>query len=361
MKYISTLIALILFSFISTAQNSKNIPKLYHKKLFNSIAGRYANVDVTMGYAKGTGSIIIGNPNQSKYSLFNDFSFLIYVLRGQDQQFGSITNITTESNDLNDFLIRFDWKNKRTDQGTISGEIQLFYSLSKDKYETYFINNSSSIFKIFWWTELDQSQKDSLNSIINILYKQELVSILSNSAKPIDIKELYQLKIENERKEEKLKEDLILIQKKEQQSLLDRNKAELLQKIKDDELRKIKIDSFQKVLTDLKYYKSIIGIPITINNLIIAQNDFPERMNWEDAKKACQSLGNGWRMPSKDELKILYKNFNKIGGFDFVGYWSSTESGSEDARVSYFNDGFFAGHTSSPKRFQYKVRAVKDL
>ena len=61
MKYISTLIALILFSFISTAQNSKNIPKLYHKKLFNSIAGRYANVDVTMGYAKGTGSIIIGS------------------------------------------------------------------------------------------------------------------------------------------------------------------------------------------------------------------------------------------------------------------------------------------------------------
>ena len=195
MKYISTLIILILFSFISTAQNSKNIPRIYHKKLLNSIAGRYANVDVTMGYAKGTGGINIGNPNQSKYSLFNDFSFSINVLRGQDQQIGSITNITTESNNLNDFLIRFDWKNKRTDQGTISGEIQLFYSLSKERYETYFINNSSSIFKIFWWTELDQSQKDSLNSIINVLYKQELVSILTISGKPIDIKELYQLKI----------------------------------------------------------------------------------------------------------------------------------------------------------------------
>ena len=45
------------------------------KKLLNSIAGRYANVDVTMGYVKGTGGVNIGNPNQSQFGRFNSFSF----------------------------------------------------------------------------------------------------------------------------------------------------------------------------------------------------------------------------------------------------------------------------------------------
>ena len=104
MKFILTSLVLILFSFISTAQNSKIIPKTLHKKLLNSIAGRYANVDVTMGYVKGTGGVNIGNPNQSQFGRFNSFSFSIYVLGRKDQQFGTIANISTESNNLNDFL-----------------------------------------------------------------------------------------------------------------------------------------------------------------------------------------------------------------------------------------------------------------
>ena len=31
--------------------------------------------------------------------------------------------------------------------------------------------------------------------------------------------------------------------------------------------------------------KEIIGKPIKIGNLFVAENDFPETMNWEDAKK----------------------------------------------------------------------------
>ena len=37
-------------------------------------------------------------------------------------------------------------------------------------------------------------------------------------------------------------------------------------------------------------------------------------MNWQDAKKACEDLGSGWRLPSKGELLILYKNMDKIWG-----------------------------------------------
>ena len=64
---------------------------------------------------------------------------------------------------------------------------------------------------------------------------------------------------------------------------------------------------------------------LKIGNLDIPSNDFQNRMNWQDAKKACEDLGSGWRLPSKGELLILYKNMDKIGGFADDGYWSSTE------------------------------------
>jgi hypothetical protein len=71
--------------------------------------------------------------------------------------------------------------------------------------------------------------------------------------------------------------------------------------------------------------KEIIGKPVKIGNLLVAEYDFPEVMNWDDAKKSCRALGNGWRLPTKTELNILYKNREKIGGFRDDIYWSSTE------------------------------------
>mgnify|MGYP006195566053 CR=1 FL=1 len=35
-------------------------------------------------------------------------------------------------------------------------------------------------------------------------------------------------------------------------------------------------------------------------------NDFPNTMGWSDAKKACSNLGEGWRLPTKSELKFLF-------------------------------------------------------
>ena len=31
------------------------------------------------------------------------------------------------------------------------------------------------------------------------------------------------------------------------------------------------------------------------------------KMKFEDAKKACDDLGEGWRLPTKKELKLLYR------------------------------------------------------
>ncbi len=39
--------------------------------------------------------------------------------------------------------------------------------------------------------------------------------------------------------------------------------------------------------------KEIIGKPVKVGNLLVAENDFPKAMYWEDAKKACEALGQG--------------------------------------------------------------------
>ena len=86
---------------------------------------------------------------------------------------------------------------------------------------------------------------------------------------------------------------------------------------------------------------NVIGNPIKIGNLLVAQYDFPNKMNWEDATKSCSSLGSGWRLPTKNELNILYNNLNKIGDVGNDGYWTSTENGSERVWTQYlFNDGY---------------------
>ena len=66
----------------------------------------------------------------------------------------------------------------------------------------------------------------------------------------------------------------------------------------------------------------IVGKPFKIENYEIAQFDFPNEMNWDDANKACKSLGKGWRLPTKNELRVLYKLRKRIGGFKGRIYWS---------------------------------------
>ena len=102
----------------------------------------------------------------------------------------------------------------------------------------------------------------------------------------------------------------------------------------------------------------IIGIPIKIENLEIAQHDFSDQMNWDDAKAACADLGDGWRLPTKDELNILYKNKVIIGGIANVGYWSSSEI--QVHPIAWMQD-FDSGNQSKEKKNEvYYVRAIRN-
>jgi len=73
-------------------------------------------------------------------------------------------------------------------------------------------------------------------------------------------------------------------------------------------------------------------------------------MTYPDAEKAVAKLGNGWRIPSMEELRLMYKNKDSIGGFiaeasrsDCPGwYWSSTEYRNSPSYVSSvrLSDGY---------------------
>jgi hypothetical protein len=94
---------------------------------------------------------------------------------------------------------------------------------------------------------------------------------------------------------------------------------------------------------------------IKIGNLEVMTEDFENKMKWMDAIKACESLGDGWRLPTKEELNILYENKGKIGGFVFSQYWSSKEYG-DFVGSQYFDDGFKG---SNSKNDTFYVRAVR--
>jgi len=114
--------------------------------------------------------------------------------------------------------------------------------------------------------------------------------------------------------------------------------------------------------TSNTYYENIIGTPKQIENLEVAQHDFPNKMNWYNAKAECAKLGKGWRLPTKDELDVMYKNKDRVGGFDRVDgfaynvYWSSTEYDNISAWLQNFNAGF---QTYGFKNYAYSVRAVR--
>ena len=82
------------------------------------------------------------------------------------------------------------------------------------------------------------------------------------------------------------------------------------------------------------------------------------QMTWNEAKEACVNLGDGWRLPTKDELNLIYENKDVVGGFANSAYWSSTEYGSYTAWYHDFRNG---NQPNYYKNFTYCVRAVRAL
>lgn len=101
----------------------------------------------------------------------------------------------------------------------------------------------------------------------------------------------------------------------------------------------------------------IIGKPIRIGSLLVAQYNFPNKLNFKDAKDLCAKLGSGWRLPTKVELNTMYQNKERIGGFVKFIYWSATKYDNNFSYGQDFSDGY-AKHTPAIFTINY-VRAVR--
>ena len=67
-------------------------------------------------------------------------------------------------------------------------------------------------------------------------------------------------------------------------------------------------------------------------------------------------IAKDWRLPTQDELKVMYQNKDQIGEFYNINYWSSIE---QDNNLAWLQ-GFYLGlKTCSNKNVKYGVRAVR--
>jgi len=78
--------------------------------------------------------------------------------------------------------------------------------------------------------------------------------------------------------------------------------------------------------------------------------------NWEDAKKICEDLGDGWRLPTREELHLMW--LNKDDSFAAAYYWSSSENSSNGAWNQNFDNG---SQDAIIKNYPNYVRAVRAL
>ena len=103
--------------------------------------------------------------------------------------------------------------------------------------------------------------------------------------------------------------------------------------------------------------KSVIKKTYNLNGLEIAKFDFLDPMTYDEAVRACSKLGDGWRLPTKEEMEEIYENKNMLGGFispiyvsdnaefsidNNVYYWSSSSYGSDYVWVIGFTHKFVA-------------------
>lgn len=80
------------------------------------------------------------------------------------------------------------------------------------------------------------------------------------------------------------------------------------------------------------------------------------QMTWHEASDYTKTLGEGWRLPTSDELYDAYDS--RVSGFDENYYWSS------NTYLVYTDSAWLFGQfglKSDGKKNRYYVRYVRDV
>ena len=108
----------------------------------------------------------------------------------------------------------------------------------------------------------------------------------------------------------------------------------------------------------------IIGRAKDYGYLKIAEHDFPVEMSWLEGINSCADLGNGWRLPTIEELNFMYTNKDLIKGFTQTTYWSSNNGFDQSLgqNASYYFS-FYTGNSNLYYKTTEKmrIRAVKTI
>lgn len=124
-------------------------------------------------------------------------------------------------------------------------------------------------------------------------------------------------------------------------------------------MKTITIDGIEYNLTPIKNTKKKQK-PIILEQTLkfeVYPQDLGEH-KWESAKKVCEELGDGWRLPTREELHLMWLNKDNIGGFAAAFYWSSSVYSNNLAWNQAFSDGNQFSYFKSTTNY---VCAVRDL
>lgn len=89
----------------------------------------------------------------------------------------------------------------------------------------------------------------------------------------------------------------------------------------------------------------------------VKDKDEPKEMTWNEAMAKFKDNKEGWRLPTIEELNLMYHEKDNLKMKSHV-YWSSSEIHYYFARIQYFYDGFQGWNY---KGSNSRVRCVRDI
>ena len=78
--------------------------------------------------------------------------------------------------------------------------------------------------------------------------------------------------------------------------------------------------------------------------ILVADSDLQESGNWHDVQEFINEEHDNWRLPSIDELELMYEQLHLKGKGKFKQgqYWSGTEESPHHVFYINFKDGLFS-------------------